>query len=80
MTSHRKFYDKITKDTTVEDRISDKKTKGKIKKEKYVSKGDSKIDPYGLQPTLGDLYKSPFEIRIVLDQNGNEIKKELVEL
>ena len=80
MANFRKFYNKITEDTTIEDKISEKKTKDKTKKGAYVSKGDSKIDPYGLQPTPGDLYKSPFEIRIVLDQNDNEIKKELVEL
>ena len=77
MTNARKFYDKITKDVIIEE---NKKTTNKKTKETYVSKNNSTIDPYGLQPTPGDLYKSPFEIRIVLDDNDNEIKKELLEV
>ena len=36
MANFRKFYNKITEDTTIEDRISEKKTKDKTKKGAYV--------------------------------------------
>lgn len=69
MTNVKKLFDKVTKDVTTDER----------KKGTHTARKDSMIDPYGLQPTPGDLYKSPFIIKIVLDENGNEIKKELIE-
>ena len=75
MVNARKFYDKITKDIVIEEK---KKGINELNKGKHVSRNESMIDPYGLQPTPGNLYKSPFTIRIVLDDNGNEIKKELL--